>query len=328
MTEPDTVDLQAEARPHCAPRTKPSEREPSPPDEVAPAAQAAAAGGGRFLSALCIVVATILVPGLDRGRLGARAARRRGRVRRHPRAARGRPRRAGDDHRRVDGGDQRPGRLPGDHLERLRRHRRTRPAAARRRRARPARGAGRQRPREPRDHDGHASGRVGCLRRGVGDGDARRAIAPSWAAATSDGGGLVVRTDEGVGIQLGAVVERVKQNLIDRGLGAAELIPDRRQGHHPRHRRQPRDDPHQLRGREHARALAADHHARAVRPRHPHRPPAQRRRAGDRHRIRPRRRRAGRRLAIGDHPPSASPPERSACRPTPWTSSTSSWSAT
>ena len=34
-------------------------------------------------------------------------------------------------------------------------------------------------------------------------------------AATSDGGGLVVRTDEGVGIQLGAVVERVKQNLID-----------------------------------------------------------------------------------------------------------------
>ncbi len=43
--------------------------------------------------------------------------------------------------------------------------------------------------------------------------------------ATSDGGGLVVRTDEGVGIQLGAVVERVKQNLIDRGLGAAELIP-------------------------------------------------------------------------------------------------------
>jgi len=44
-------------------------------------------------------------------------------------------------------------------------------------------------------------------------------------AATSDGGGLVVRTDEGVGIQLGAVVERVKDNLIDRGLGAAQLIP-------------------------------------------------------------------------------------------------------
>jgi hypothetical protein len=44
-------------------------------------------------------------------------------------------------------------------------------------------------------------------------------------AATSDGGGLVVRTDDGVGIQLGAVVDRVKQNLVDRGLGVAELIP-------------------------------------------------------------------------------------------------------
>jgi hypothetical protein len=44
-------------------------------------------------------------------------------------------------------------------------------------------------------------------------------------AATSDGGGLVVRTDEGVGVQLGAVVDRVKQNLLDRGLGVAELIP-------------------------------------------------------------------------------------------------------
>ncbi|NLP83637.1 hypothetical protein HF576_07250 [Microbacterium sp. CFH 90308] len=45
-------------------------------------------------------------------------------------------------------------------------------------------------------------------------------------AATSDGGGLVVRTDDGVGIQLGAIVERVKQNLVDRGLGVAQLIPD------------------------------------------------------------------------------------------------------
>ncbi|MCR2764857.1 hypothetical protein NQ152_15200 [Microbacterium sp. zg.B48] len=43
--------------------------------------------------------------------------------------------------------------------------------------------------------------------------------------ATSDGGGLVIRTDQGVGIQLGAIVDRVKQNLVDRGLGAAELIP-------------------------------------------------------------------------------------------------------
>lgn len=44
-------------------------------------------------------------------------------------------------------------------------------------------------------------------------------------AATSDGGGLVVRTDEGVGIQLGVIVERVKENLTDRGVGVAQLIP-------------------------------------------------------------------------------------------------------
>lgn len=44
-------------------------------------------------------------------------------------------------------------------------------------------------------------------------------------AATSDGAGLVVKTDDGVGIQLGAIVERVKQNLIDRGIGVAQLIP-------------------------------------------------------------------------------------------------------
>lgn len=44
-------------------------------------------------------------------------------------------------------------------------------------------------------------------------------------AATSDGGGLVVRTDEGVGIQLGAIVERVKANLTERGVGVAQLIP-------------------------------------------------------------------------------------------------------
>jgi hypothetical protein len=44
-------------------------------------------------------------------------------------------------------------------------------------------------------------------------------------AATSDGGGLVVRTDEGVGIQLGAIVERVKVNLTEQGVGVAQLIP-------------------------------------------------------------------------------------------------------
>ena len=45
------------------------------------------------------------------------------------------------------------------------------------------------------------------------------------AAATSDGGGIVVMTDDGVGIQLGAIVERVKQNLEDRGVGVAKMIP-------------------------------------------------------------------------------------------------------
>ncbi|MDY0909258.1 hypothetical protein [Microbacterium sp. CFBP9034] len=44
-------------------------------------------------------------------------------------------------------------------------------------------------------------------------------------AATSDGGGLVVRTDDGVGIQLGAIVETVKQRLTDNGVNAAQLIP-------------------------------------------------------------------------------------------------------
>lgn len=45
------------------------------------------------------------------------------------------------------------------------------------------------------------------------------------AAATSDGGGVVVLTDDGLGIQLGAIVEGVKENLLDRGVGIAQLIP-------------------------------------------------------------------------------------------------------
>ena len=44
-------------------------------------------------------------------------------------------------------------------------------------------------------------------------------------AATSDGGGLVVRTHDGVGIQVGAIVETVKQRLVDRGVNVAQLIP-------------------------------------------------------------------------------------------------------
>lgn len=44
-------------------------------------------------------------------------------------------------------------------------------------------------------------------------------------AATSDGGGLVVRTDDGVGIQLGAIVDAVKQHLTAQGVRVAGLIP-------------------------------------------------------------------------------------------------------
>ncbi len=97
-------------------------------------------------------------------------------------------------------------------------------------------------------------------------------------AATSDGGGLVVRTDDGVGIQLGAIVERVKQNLTDRGVGVAQLIPtvDRvviiGEG----------DNLAAIRTgyaiATTARLVAAGHHARALRARHPDRAPAQHRR--------------------------------------------------
>lgn len=44
-------------------------------------------------------------------------------------------------------------------------------------------------------------------------------------AATSDGGGLVVRRDDGVGIQLGAIVDAVKQHLTAQGVRIAGLIP-------------------------------------------------------------------------------------------------------
>jgi hypothetical protein len=45
-------------------------------------------------------------------------------------------------------------------------------------------------------------------------------------AATSDGGGLVVRTEDGVGVQLGAIVDAVKQRLIDRGVSVAQFVPE------------------------------------------------------------------------------------------------------
>lgn len=44
-------------------------------------------------------------------------------------------------------------------------------------------------------------------------------------ASTSDGGGVVVMTSDGVGIQLGPIIAQVKQNLEERGIGVASLIP-------------------------------------------------------------------------------------------------------
>lgn len=43
--------------------------------------------------------------------------------------------------------------------------------------------------------------------------------------ATSDGGGIVVQTRDGLGIQLGPIVEEVKARLVDRGVSVASLIP-------------------------------------------------------------------------------------------------------
>ncbi|GAA5025412.1 hypothetical protein ACFQRL_12990 [Microbacterium fluvii] len=45
------------------------------------------------------------------------------------------------------------------------------------------------------------------------------------AAATYDNQGAVVITDEGLGIQLGVIVDQVKQRLTERGIGIASLIP-------------------------------------------------------------------------------------------------------
>ncbi|MGB4777287.1 hypothetical protein [Microbacterium sp.] len=44
-------------------------------------------------------------------------------------------------------------------------------------------------------------------------------------ASTSDGGGVVVMTKDGLGIQIGTIVAQVRQELADRGVGVASLIP-------------------------------------------------------------------------------------------------------
>ena len=225
---------------------------------------------------------------LDRRGVGAGAARRGGRVRQHPRTARGRSRRAGDDHRRDHGGHHRR-RWTSSQLT-------------------------------SNVFDGiadlglppRAVQALGLLQAPAADGLENLvtqtvtrvvesdAFADVWAtatraahralttAATSDGGGLVVKTDEGVGIQLGAIVDRVKANLTDRGLGVAQLIPtiDKRRDH--RRGQQPHRHPHRLRDRGDDGLVASGHHARAVRPRHPARPPPQHGRPGHRHRSRDR----------------------------------------
>ncbi|GAA5203700.1 hypothetical protein [Microbacterium jejuense] len=43
--------------------------------------------------------------------------------------------------------------------------------------------------------------------------------------ATSDGAGVFVLTDEGLGMKLGPIIEQVKQKLVDSGVGVASLIP-------------------------------------------------------------------------------------------------------
>jgi hypothetical protein len=43
--------------------------------------------------------------------------------------------------------------------------------------------------------------------------------------ATSDGNGVFVLTDQGLGMKLGPIIEQVKQKLVDSGVGVASLIP-------------------------------------------------------------------------------------------------------
>lgn len=44
-------------------------------------------------------------------------------------------------------------------------------------------------------------------------------------AATSDGGGIVVTTRDGLALDIGAIVAQAKQALLDRGVGVAQIIP-------------------------------------------------------------------------------------------------------
>lgn len=45
------------------------------------------------------------------------------------------------------------------------------------------------------------------------------------SASTSDGGGVIVLTPDGLGVEIGPLIEEIKANLSDRGVAAAALIP-------------------------------------------------------------------------------------------------------
>ncbi|GAA3034828.1 hypothetical protein GCM10010462_22130 [Microbacterium dextranolyticum] len=82
-----------------------------------------------------------------------------------------------------------------------------------------------------------AAGLEGIVRRGITDVVDSDRFSEIWAttlrtthralvtAATSDGGGLVVRTEDGVGIQMGEIVSQVRQGLQARDARVARLIP-------------------------------------------------------------------------------------------------------
>ena len=169
--------------------------------------------------------------------------------------------------------------------------------------------------REPRDDDRDARGRIRRLLRGVGDRDACR---PSRPRGRCDLRRRRARRPHRRGGRHPARRRRRARQAEPRRSRPRRrrADPDRRPGRHHRRGRQPGDDPHGLRARDHARVLAAGHHARPVRSRHPDRPPSQHRRPRDRHRLRDRRRHAGRDARHRRGRDGRRPPARSASRPT------------
>ena len=255
MTEPDDRRPAGRSSPRCAPRTKRCARGAVAPDEVARPPRSRGGWWRAFLSALCIVIATILVPVsivgawarvqlVDEDAFVATLA---------PLV---------DDpavqamiidesmeaiNAQVD--------FQQITVERVRRHRRPRPAAARRRtRSQLLRGACRERPREPRDHDRHARRRVRRLLGGVGDRDARRA---SRSRGRCDLRRRRARRHDRRGRRHPARRRRRARQAEPRSIAASappQLIPTIDKVVIIGDGRQPRDDPHELRARDDARA--------------------------------------------------------------------------